>query len=142
MLICHILANTYVAFKMKIKYLDHDVVIMHSAFVPFPEWLPALLFSDNHIAIAFLHGNLFFVHNVFLLSEDFAFVWQHIQTTSCKYIFVCPHECLRTEGWAVGLVQFCDEKKKILQEPAPLFPCLGAILVHRWGLCVCHTSFQ
>lgn len=63
-------------FKMKIKDLDHDVVIMHSAFVPFPERLPALFFSDNHTAIAntFL-AIYFFVFKVFLLSEEFAFVW-------------------------------------------------------------------
>lgn len=126
---------------MKIKYLDHDVVIMHSAFVPFPEWLPVLFFSDNHTEIAFLHGNSFFVFNVFLLSEEFVFVWQHVQTTSCKYIFLCPHVCVRTDGWAAGIVKFYREKKKILQEPAPLFPCLQALLIYRWGLCVWHTSF-
>lgn len=46
-----------------------------------------------------------------------------------------------TDGWAAGVVKLYNEKKKILQEPAPLFPCLRAVLVRRWGLCVWHTSF-
>lgn len=125
---------------MKIKYLDRDVVIMHSAFIPFPEWLPALFFSDNHTAIAFLRGNLFFVFNVFLLSEEFAFVGQHVQTTSSKHILLCPHVCMHRDGWAAGIVQFYNEKK-VLQESAPLFPCLRAVLDYHRGLCVWHTGF-
>lgn len=126
---------------MKIKYLDHDVVIMHSAFVPFSEWLPALFFSDNHTAIAFLRGNLFFAFNIFLLSEELAFVWQHGQTMSCKYKFLCPHVCMRTDGRTAGAGKFYNEKKKILQEPAPLFPCLPAVLIYSSGLCVWHKHF-
>lgn len=116
---------------------------MHSAFVPFPEWLSALFFSDNHTAMAFLRGNLFFLSSMYFCSQKslHLYVSMSRQRATNTY-FSVPMYVLRTDGWAAGVVNFCNEKKKILQEPSPLFPCLSAVLVYLWGLCVWNTSFH